>query len=43
MYGPYVAADPVTEAGRRILFYAGDDGDSKKLFRSVVEGFGCPR
>jgi predicted dinucleotide-binding enzyme len=40
MYGPYVAADPVTGAGHRILFYAGDDRDSKKLFRSVVEGFG---
>ena len=40
MYGPYVAADPVTGAGHRILFYAGDDEDSKKLFRSVVEGFG---
>ncbi|MGW3985307.1 NADPH-dependent F420 reductase [Streptomyces mirabilis] len=40
MYGPYVAADPVTEAGRRILFYAGDDQGSKKLFRSVIEGFG---
>ena len=25
MYGPYVAADPVTEVGNRILFYAGDD------------------
>ncbi len=40
MYGPYVAADPITEAGHRILFYAGDDGASKALFRSVVEGFG---
>jgi 8-hydroxy-5-deazaflavin:NADPH oxidoreductase len=40
MYGRYIAADPVTEAGRRILVYAGDDGDSKRLFRSVVEGFG---
>lgn len=40
MYGRYIAADPVTGAGRRVLFYAGDDGDSKKLFRSVVEGFG---
>ena len=40
MYGPYIAAEPVTEAGRRVLFYAGDDGGSKKLFRSVVEGFG---
>jgi len=40
MFGRYVAADPVTAAGRRILFYAGDDESSKKLFRSVVEGFG---
>ena len=40
MYGPYVAADPVTGAGHRILFYAGNDKDSKKLFRSVVEDFG---
>ena len=40
MYGRYVAADPVTEAGRRILFYAGDDKSSKELFRSVVAGFG---
>jgi hypothetical protein len=40
MFGRYVAADPVTAAGRRILFYAGDDEYSKKLFRSVVEGFG---
>ncbi|MFD7003063.1 NADPH-dependent F420 reductase [Streptomyces mirabilis] len=40
MYGPYVAADPVTPTGRRILFYAGDDQDSKDRFRSVVEGFG---
>ena len=40
MYGRYVAADPLTPAGRRILFYAGDDLDSKKRFRSVVESFG---
>ncbi len=40
MYGRYVAADPVTEAGRRVLFYAGDDKSSKELFRSVVAGFG---
>ena len=40
MYGRYIAGEPVTEAGRRILFYAGDHDDSKKLFRSVVEGFG---
>jgi len=40
MYGPYVAADPVTEVGNRILFYAGDDKASKQQFRYVVEGFG---
>jgi hypothetical protein len=40
MYGRYIEADPVTEAGRRILFYAGDHDDSKTLFRAVVERFG---
>lgn len=40
MYAPKIAADPVTDTGRRILFYAGDDRDSKELFRSVVDGFG---
>jgi polyisoprenoid-binding protein YceI/predicted dinucleotide-binding enzyme len=40
MYAPIIAADPITDAGRRILFYAGDDHDSKELFRDVVEGFG---
>jgi hypothetical protein len=40
MYSPIIAADPITDAGRRILFYAGDDHDSKELFRDVVEGFG---
>lgn len=40
MYAHMIAADPVAEAGRRILFYAGDDHDSKELFRTVVAGFG---
>jgi 8-hydroxy-5-deazaflavin:NADPH oxidoreductase len=40
MYGRYISAEPVTGTGRRILFYAGDHEDSKKLFSSVVEGFG---
>lgn len=40
MYGPKVAADPVTDAGRRILFYAGDDQESKEKFRAVVDDFG---
>jgi len=40
MYGPKVAANPITDTGRRILFYAGDNQDSKELFRSVVDDFG---
>jgi 8-hydroxy-5-deazaflavin:NADPH oxidoreductase len=40
LYGTYVAADPVTPAGRRILFHAGDDADAKRRFRAVVEEFG---
>jgi 8-hydroxy-5-deazaflavin:NADPH oxidoreductase len=40
VYGPKVAADPVTDMGRRILFYAGDDQDSKDVFRSVINDFG---
>jgi hypothetical protein len=40
LYGPYIAADPVTPAGRRILFHAGDDADAKRKFRAVIEEFG---
>jgi 8-hydroxy-5-deazaflavin:NADPH oxidoreductase len=40
MYGRVIAADPVTPAGRRILFHAGDDDEAKRRFRAVVEGFG---
>jgi polyisoprenoid-binding protein YceI/predicted dinucleotide-binding enzyme len=40
MYAPKIADDPIADSGRRILFYAGDDQDSKQLFRSVVDGFG---
>jgi predicted dinucleotide-binding enzyme len=40
LYSPKVAEDPVTDNGRRILFYAGDDHDSKSRFRSVVDEFG---
>jgi 8-hydroxy-5-deazaflavin:NADPH oxidoreductase len=40
MYGPKIAEDPITPAGRRVLFYAGDDEPSKRRFRAVVEGFG---
>ncbi|MEV7045123.1 NAD(P)-binding domain-containing protein [Amycolatopsis sp. NPDC051061] len=40
LYGPVIAADPVTPAGRRILFYAGDDAGAKSGFRAVVDDFG---
>jgi 8-hydroxy-5-deazaflavin:NADPH oxidoreductase len=40
LYSPKLADDPITDSGRRILFYAGDDHDSKDLFGSVVRGFG---
>ena len=40
LYSPKLADDPVTESGRRILFYAGDDHDSKERFRSAVGDFG---
>ena len=40
LYAPKIAEDPVTPTGRRVLFYAGDDADSKRRFRAVVEAFG---
>ncbi len=40
LYADRLADDPVTYSGRRILFYAGDDHDSKELFGKVVKGFG---
>jgi len=40
MYGTCIATDPVTPAGRRILFYAGDNATSKSKFRAVAEEFG---
>ena len=40
LYGPVIAADPVTPAGRRVLFLAGDDAAAKQRFRAVVEEFG---
>ncbi|WP_372672438.1 NADPH-dependent F420 reductase [Amycolatopsis kentuckyensis] len=40
LYGPVIAADPVTPVGRRILFHAGDDADAKARFRAVAEEFG---
>jgi 8-hydroxy-5-deazaflavin:NADPH oxidoreductase len=40
LFSPKLAEDPVTDSGRRVLFYAGDDQDSKERFRSVVDDFG---
>jgi 8-hydroxy-5-deazaflavin:NADPH oxidoreductase len=40
MYGIKIVEDPVTPAGRRVLFYAGDDADAKSQFRAVAEEFG---
>jgi 8-hydroxy-5-deazaflavin:NADPH oxidoreductase len=40
LYAHKIAEDPVTPAGRRVLFYAGDDADAKTQFRAVVEEFG---
>ncbi len=40
LYSPKLAEDPVTDSGRRILFYAGDDQDTKDRFRTVVDDFG---
>lgn len=40
LFAPNIAADPVTPAGRRILFHAGDDADAKRRFQVVVEAFG---
>jgi 8-hydroxy-5-deazaflavin:NADPH oxidoreductase len=40
MYGPVIAADPVTDHGRRILFYAGDHRGAKDRFRALVVELG---
>jgi len=40
LYGKYIAADPRQPAGRRVLFYAGDDPDAKTTFAATVEGLG---
>ncbi|MEA5362299.1 NAD(P)-binding domain-containing protein [Amycolatopsis sp., V23-08] len=40
LFGPVIAADPVTPAGHRVLFHAGDDADAKSAFRAVAEDFG---
>ncbi|SDD31353.1 hypothetical protein SAMN04489747_0680 [Auraticoccus monumenti] len=40
LHGRFIAPDPRHEAGRQLLFYAGDDVAAKTLFHDVVDGFG---
>jgi predicted dinucleotide-binding enzyme len=40
LYGQYIAADPHHEAGRQVLFLAGDDADAKATVRDLTAGFG---
>ncbi|WP_350355753.1 YceI family protein [Mycobacterium paraterrae] len=40
MYGPVIAADPLTDRGRRILFYAGDHSAAKDQFHSLAVSLG---
>ncbi|MFD4527016.1 NADPH-dependent F420 reductase [Streptomyces sp. NPDC058470] len=40
LYSQYIAADPHHEAGRQVLFLAGDDADAKATVRDLTAGFG---
>ncbi|WP_028937716.1 NADPH-dependent F420 reductase [Pseudonocardia spinosispora] len=40
LYGSYIAADPRHEAGRQLLFLAGDDADARATVRELAEEFG---
>jgi predicted dinucleotide-binding enzyme len=40
LYGQYVAADPHHEAGRQVLFLAGDDADAKATVKGLTSSFG---
>lgn len=40
LHGRYIAPDPRHDAGRQLLFYAGDDVAAKTLFHDVAHGFG---
>jgi 8-hydroxy-5-deazaflavin:NADPH oxidoreductase len=40
LFSPKIDEEPVTDSGRRILFYAGDDHYSKERFRAIVGDFG---
>jgi predicted dinucleotide-binding enzyme len=40
LYGQFIAADPRHEAGRQVLFLAGDDADAKNTVRDLTSEFG---
>jgi hypothetical protein len=40
LYGQYIAADPRHEAGRQVLFLAGDDTDAKTTVKDLTAEFG---
>ena len=40
MYADYIAASPRHEAGRQVVFYAGDDPTANKFFAELIEGWG---
>ncbi|MDA0166428.1 NAD(P)-binding domain-containing protein [Solirubrobacter ginsenosidimutans] len=40
LFARFIAADPRHDAGRQLLFYAGDDADAKARFAALVDDFG---
>jgi predicted dinucleotide-binding enzyme len=40
LYGQYIAAEPRHQAGRQLLFLAGDDTEAKARVRALTDGFG---
>ncbi|MEU3410248.1 MULTISPECIES: NADPH-dependent F420 reductase [unclassified Streptomyces] len=40
LYGQFIAADPRHEAGRQVLFLAGDDADAKNTVKDLTSEFG---
>ncbi|WP_218020812.1 hypothetical protein [Nocardia grenadensis] len=40
LHAQFIAADPRHEAGRQVLFLAGDDADAKNTVRDLTVEFG---
>jgi predicted dinucleotide-binding enzyme len=40
LYAAYIEPDPHHDAGRQVVFYAGDDPDAKTTFHNVLDQFG---